>query len=262
VTATELSEAAGRTAAANQISIANSIGSLRFIGAMDWKQLRRVAQRRRTDLARRPAGDVRRPGFRHPRPLPACHRGRGATQRAQRNGGGTRSHSLAQAAAAQRGTQDRSAHVGYYLIDHGRQSLERAVGCRLSLKSRISRASRHVRLPLYLGPSWCSLYWRQRSCCSAFGGFEPGDWRSGLFALRLVIAASALAVPLVNLLVTLTLPPRALPRMDFSQGIPDSHRTMVIVPTLLANRRTSMTCSKPWRSAISAIAIPICSLPC
>ncbi|HWR77827.1 MAG TPA: cyclic beta 1-2 glucan synthetase, partial [Thiobacillus sp.] len=38
VTATELSEAAGRTAAANQISIANSIGSLRFIGAMDWKQ--------------------------------------------------------------------------------------------------------------------------------------------------------------------------------------------------------------------------------
>ncbi|MEQ8803391.1 MAG: cyclic beta 1-2 glucan synthetase, partial [Haliea sp.] len=38
VTATELSEVAGRTAAANQISIANSIGSLRFIGSMDWKQ--------------------------------------------------------------------------------------------------------------------------------------------------------------------------------------------------------------------------------
>lgn len=37
VTATQLSEAAGRTAATNQISIANSIGSLRFIGAMDWK---------------------------------------------------------------------------------------------------------------------------------------------------------------------------------------------------------------------------------
>ena len=37
VTATQLSEAAGRTAAANQISIANSIGSLRFIGTMDWR---------------------------------------------------------------------------------------------------------------------------------------------------------------------------------------------------------------------------------
>jgi cyclic beta-1,2-glucan synthetase len=38
VTATELSEADGRSAAANQISIANSIGSLRFIGTTDWKQ--------------------------------------------------------------------------------------------------------------------------------------------------------------------------------------------------------------------------------
>jgi hypothetical protein len=37
VTATQLSETASRTAATNQISIANSIGSLRFIGAMDWK---------------------------------------------------------------------------------------------------------------------------------------------------------------------------------------------------------------------------------
>ena len=36
-TATQLSEAAGRTAAANQISIANSIGSLRFIDTMDWR---------------------------------------------------------------------------------------------------------------------------------------------------------------------------------------------------------------------------------
>jgi hypothetical protein len=54
--------------------------------------VRRVAQCRRTDLARRPDGDVRQPGFRHPRPLPACHRGCGATQRVQRNGGGTRSH--------------------------------------------------------------------------------------------------------------------------------------------------------------------------
>ena len=70
---------------------------------------------------------------------------------------------------------------------------------------------------------------------SAFGGFDPGDWRFWFFAIPLVIAASALAVSLVNLLVTLVLPPRALPRLDFSKGIPDSHRTMVIVPTLLAS---------------------------
>ena len=91
--------------------------------------------------------------------------------------------------------------------------------------------------PCISAPSCCSRYLRQRSCClrsASCGGFDPGDWRLWFFALPLVIAASALAVSLVNLLVTLVLPPRALPRMDFSKGIPDSHRTMVIVPTLLA----------------------------
>src|SRR3972149_6493752 len=59
---------------------------------------------------------------------------------------------LAQAAAARLGTTDRTAHVGYYLIDNGRQVLERAVRRRLSWQLRVSRASRHLRLFLYIGP--------------------------------------------------------------------------------------------------------------
>ncbi|MDP2253418.1 MAG: cyclic beta 1-2 glucan synthetase, partial [Thiobacillus sp.] len=140
---------------------------------------------------------------------------------------------LAQAAAAQQGIHDRGAHVGYYLIDRGRPQLERAVGCRLSLRSRVKRASRHVRLPLYLGSILALTLLATAAVLSAVGGGDPADWRFGLFALPIVFAASALAVSLVNLLVTLVLPPRALPRMDFSKGIPGSHRTMVIVPTLL-----------------------------
>ena len=59
-----------------------------------------------------------------------------------------------------------------------------------------------------------------------------GSW---FFAITGIISVSALAVSLVNLLVTLIIPPRALPRLDFSQGIPAVHRTMVIVPTLLSS---------------------------
>jgi len=57
---------------------------------------------------------------------------------------------------------------------------------------------------------------------------------TGFFAITGIIGVSALAVSLVNLLVALVLPPRTLPRLDFSQGIPSLHRTMVIVPTLLS----------------------------
>jgi hypothetical protein len=238
VTATELSEAAGRTAAANQISIANSIGSLRFIGAMDWKQyvesLSVVEQTLREDPMESYASQdfATRDRYRHVIEDVARRSTCGEMAVARE------AIVLAQAAAAQQGIHDRSAHVGYYLIDQGRQRLERAVGCRLSLNTRVKRASRHVRLPLYLGSILLLTLLATAVVLSALdldaGGFDPGDGRVWFFALPLVIAASALAVSLVNLLVTLVLPPRALPRMDFSKGIPDSHRTMVIVPTLLA----------------------------
>lgn len=238
VTATELSEAAGRTGAVNQISIANSIGSLRFIGAMDWKSyvesLSVVEQTLREDPAAMHASQdfATRDRYRHV--IEDVARGSTCSEMAVAR----EAIVLAKAAATQRGQRDRSAHVGYYLIDRGRQLLERTVGCRLSLKSRVIRASRHVRLFLYLGPILLLTLLSTAVVLSALGldpgGFDPGDWRVWFFALLLVIGTSALAVPLVNLLVTLALPPRALPRMDFSKGIPDSHRTMVIVPTLLA----------------------------
>ncbi len=241
VTATELSEAAGRTAAANQISIANSIGSLRFIGAMDWKQyvesLSVVEQTLREDPSGMHASQdfATRDRYRHV--IEDVARGSACSEMAVAR----EAIVLAQAAAAQRSISDRSAHVGYYLIDRGRQRLERAVGCRLSLNTRVRRASRHVRLPLYLGPILLLTLLTTAVVLSALGldpgGFDPGDWRVWLLALPLVIGASALAVSLVNLLVTLALPPRALPRMDFSKGIPDGHRTMVIVPTLLGSRQ-------------------------
>ncbi|WP_416224001.1 GH36-type glycosyl hydrolase domain-containing protein [Thiohalophilus sp.] len=234
VTAAGLSEAAGRTAAANQISIANSISSLRFIGAMDWKQyvesLSVVEQILHEDpMAMYASQDfATRDRYRHV--IEDVARRSSCSEMAVAR----EAVALAQAAVTQQGTQDRSAHVGYYLIDQGRPQLEHAVDCRLSWKTRLSRMGRHFRLPLYLGPILLLTLLATAVVLGLdTGGVNVDGWRIGLLALPLVIGASALAVPLVNLLVTLVLQPRALPRLDFSTGIPDRHRTMVIVPTLL-----------------------------
>ncbi len=233
VTATQLSEAAGRTAATNQISIANSIGSLRFIGAMDWRNfvesLSVVEQTLREDPAGMHASQdfSTRDRYRHVVEDVArgCARSEEVVARA--------AIVFAQAAAARLGAGDRSAHVGYYLIDRGRHMLERQVGCRWSWSRHASLASGHLRLLLYLGPILLLSGLVTTVVLSCFSGFGPGDWRYWFFALTGMIGASALAVPLVNLLVTLVMPPRGLPRLDFLKGIPDIHRTMVIVPTLL-----------------------------
>jgi len=234
VTATQLSEVAGRIAAANQLSIANSIGSLRFISAMDWRHyvesLSVVEQTLREDPPGMHANQdfATRDRYRHV--IEDIARGSPCSELAVAH----QAIVLAQAAAMQLGSHHRSAHVGYYLIDHGRQQLERAVGCKVSWKVRAGRTSRRYCLILYLGPILLlTLFWTA-SVLSAFSGFGMSDWRIWFFAPPLLIGFSALAISLVNLVATLVLPPRVLPRLDFLRGIPEMHRTMVVIPTLLS----------------------------
>jgi ABC-type uncharacterized transport system permease subunit len=54
----------------------------------------------------------------------------------------------------------------------------------------------------------------------------------GVLGLGLALEA---AITLVHWHITHKIAPRSLPRMDFSEGIPAGYRTMVVVPTLLAN---------------------------
>ena len=56
-----------------------------------------------------------------------------------------------------------------------------------------------------------------------------------LAAILSVIAYSELGVALVNRLATRLVRPSPLPRLDFSKGIPDDARTLVVVPTMLGN---------------------------
>ncbi|MDR3390802.1 MAG: glucoamylase family protein [Sulfuriferula sp.] len=235
VTAAQLSETAGRVAATNQISVANSIGSLRFIGAMNWRDFVEALSIVEQTLREDPAGMYASQDF------ATRDRYRHVIERIAKRSLLTESavaHEalmLAQAATTtHRNTDDRSTHIGYYLIDHGQRQLEQTVDCRLSLKSRIFRTSRHFRLFLYLAPILLLTVLATAAALSADGGLTPSDWRYWYFAIAVIIGVSALTVALVNMLVTLTLLPRALPRLDFSQGIPDTHRTMVVVPTLLS----------------------------
>ena len=55
------------------------------------------------------------------------------------------------------------------------------------------------------------------------------------FGLLSLIPASELALSIVNRDFTLVVPPRLLPQIDTSTGIPDDARTFVVIPTLLTS---------------------------
>lgn len=237
VSASQLTEVASHTAAASQISIANSIGSLRFIGAMDWRQYVESLSAVEQTLCEDPAGMhasqdfATRDRYRHViEDIARCspHSELVVAREAI---------ALARAAATQLGSQDRTAHVGYYLIEHGRRQLELVVASHVSWQDHLSRISRRFCLPLYLIPIFLLTVSITLIVLSNIIGLSIHDFRYWLFAIPIMIAASALAISLVNLAATLFLPPRALPRLDYSLGIPDVSRTMVVVPTQLSSQQ-------------------------
>lgn len=236
ITATKLSEIAGRKAAANQISIANSIGSLRFIGVIDWKDYVESLSVVEHILKQDPAGAYVNQDF------ATRDRYRHVIEDVARSSKYTASSEfavaqevivLAEEAEAKFGMNHRTAHIGYYLIDGGRYLLARKVGCSLTWQQKIRKYCRPYCLAFYLTPILVITVLATSILLSVFYGLDLSNWRFWLLGIVGFIASSATAVSLVNQLVTRIFPPRSLPRLDFSCGIPTEHRTMVVVPTLI-----------------------------
>jgi cyclic beta-1,2-glucan synthetase len=225
----------GQQQAEDQVSISNSIGSLRFLDATDWREFVETMSIVEDTLRDDPAGTYSRMDF------ATRDRYRHVIERAARRGGlserevAQKAVDLAAAAQTEAGRQDRTAHVGYYLIDRGVPLFERAAQVRLSLFERLRRAAGRLPLLLYLGSIWLIAATVTLGVLVQAAAFGTRGW--GLLPLGAVVllCASSLGVAVVNWLATLLVKPNTLPRLDFSQGIPSDLRTLVVVPTLLTD---------------------------
>ncbi len=234
LTIEQLVVAEGQAQAADQVSIGNSINSLRFLSANDWRKF--VAEQSLVEqtLAGDPTGVYAQMDF--------------ATRNRYRHaveGIARRSH-LSEYAVARKAVQlaeneaadkphDRAAHVGYYLVDRGRPALERVAEMRLSPWVVLDKLRRRYPLVCYLflilvvtlstsGSFWM---WAQRH--------DAGLFPMLLLTLPLLMCALHLGIGVVNWLMTMVLSAQPLPRMDFRHGIPPEHRTLVVVPTMLSS---------------------------
>ncbi len=232
--------------ASSQVSIANSIGSLRFLGAMDWREfvetMSGVEQKLRQD-----PGDIyarmdfaTRDQYRHAvektakeSRLSEVEVARKAIQLAHEGV----ARALAKGATPGSVAMDRTSHVGYYLIDKGLPQLKRAAELRFSVAEFVQQASSRFSLPLYLGAIVLLTLIFSASLLGQAQGDALQDWTLTLLALLLVLVTSQLSIALVNRLATLLATPRPLPRLDFSRGIAPNYRTLVVVPSMLVSAR-------------------------
>ena len=128
-------------------------------------------------------------------------------------------------------------HVGYWLIGPGLAAFEAS----LEMRPRgVDRAKR------WIGRHPAGLYAFALMAAGLIGFLLPAlylgyvgatmsGWVLGI-ALSL-LPASILSVTVVNWIATLLVPPRVLPKLDFSQRVADDCRTAVVVPVLVGDAR-------------------------
>ncbi len=126
------------------------------------------------------------------------------------------------------------AHVGYYLIGAGVSELEREFAYRAKMRERRLRALLAHPTGFYLGT--LALLTALAVAALVFGAYLAGaGWfLLAAFALLSLVPASELAIAVLNWDVTHLLPPRVLPKLDTSEGIPADARTMVVIPAILS----------------------------
>jgi len=132
--------------------------------------------------------------------------------------------------------QDRHTEPGYYLISQGRLAFERELGFRVSWKRWLLRVYVRAAVPGYLGT--IAVVTAMILALPLLYASEAGGTAKILVLLGLLAAvpASDLAIALINRVVMALLGPRALPRMELRNGIPEDLRTIVVVPTLLTTQ--------------------------
>ncbi len=210
-----------RRQAIQQSSLANIITSCRRLTQIQWQELFETVSLVDFEFSEGSRRHIRAGRFSDTRPVPQC--GRGDCPWSKTPESEVISRVIALAGTAEEGI---ARHVGYHLIDEGRQPLERQAGCSVPLAEWLRRSLRRHATGFYLG-SLCALTAALASLPLAVAGASgTGLAMLCVLGFLLLLPASELAVQVVNWIVTVLLPPRALPKMSFKkEGIPDDCRT-------------------------------------
>ncbi len=237
-----------RRQAADSVSVGNVITTMRFLANLDWRECFEQLSQVDAILAQDPAGVYRSMDF------ATRDRYRGQVEKIARraktdelrvarlaveHAASSNLERMRRATTSHGGREHEAliyqppGHVGFYLIDQGRDEFTRELGYSKTLGSRTRR--------------WVKKYpniWY-------FGGIVVGTVIAMTFLARFarligaglplplrllsLLPSSEIAVQVVNYAATRILPPRSLAKMEFRDGVPERWKTAIVIPMLLGS---------------------------
>ncbi|MHB0939723.1 MAG: glucoamylase family protein, partial [Armatimonadota bacterium] len=222
--------------AANLASVGNCITSLRFIADFDWSEFFERVSRVEAVLHGDPSGIYALMDF------PTRDRYRHAIEALAKTTASVETYvarhavALAQEADKRGDEPAKRRHVGYYLLDRGREALfTRLRGHSSGVFQRLGCALQHRTQPLY--PTAILLFTTLIVAVMLSLAAPHTDMSWWWTLVLLIIPASDLAINFIGWLVMRVVPPHPLPKLELKDGIPAQLRTVVVIHTMLIDDR-------------------------
>lgn len=231
----QLIQAESQKQATHQVSVSNSITSLRLLSAISWRDF--VEQMSRVEMILRQDPGAVYPGMAFETRDQYRHAVEAQARRFALTETTVAEEAILLAQQARNSTAgERRLHVGFYLIDDGQSELFEKLAKKPLAKHPRPHLKRSTQFFIYLvGIAACSLL-------GAFAATYFTPLSSGarvIFFILALTTTSRLAVSLVNWLTAMLKAPCALPRMEDTLPIAPSNRTLVVVPVLLQQQSLS-----------------------
>jgi cyclic beta-1,2-glucan synthetase len=233
LTGTELVNAENQKQAADQVSISNSIGSLRLLGAMDWRDFVESHSIVEEILLQDPDGIyglmdfATRDCYRHVVELISKKSDISEEEVARI------AIQLTNENVPPPGTDQSAAHVGYYLIGQGSAQTKKTAKMHEPGIQKILYSIKRCAFPVYL--FFILLISSGIGAAIFFKVYTEtkNTWLLLVISILALLCSSQLAISVVNFFATLLVKPNLLPRMDYSGRIPQSSSTLVVIPAML-----------------------------
>ncbi|CAN5375250.1 glucoamylase family protein [soil metagenome] len=219
--------------AADQVTMTNSINSLRFLVKTDWRDFVEAMSYVEHTL-RNDAGQVyarmdfyTRDQYRHAVENIAKNCKLKEIDVAKTVVG------LARESIENKNPDTHQHHVGYFLIGDGLSITEKVLHAKFSVAILIKQFFLRNVAKFYVFESIILTALVSTLLLLKLYHEQLNTYIFILFSLLSILAASHLSIAIINWMATIRIGPRPLPKMDFSKGIPKDACTLVVIPTII-----------------------------
>ena len=124
--------------------------------------------------------------------------------------------------------EDIKRHIGYYLISEGKEELLEAIGVKSTKSISNKTKTRKYIFGIYLFTSILTIL------NGAYFYFKSKNLIISILTLIILyIPISEIVIQLINYILSKTVKPKLIPKLDFSKNLPKKNSTFVVIPTII-----------------------------